>query len=98
METDKKSNRIHLMRLDTIRRSSNRKELIWIKTNTEKKVDKVLPGELFVFINFNVKALTRVNSQQIWMNFNTFPNSSRVNCVIRINFNSDAVHKGWKLL
>ena len=61
-------------------------------------MDKVLPGEIFILINFNAKALTQVNSQQIWMNFNTFPNSSRVNCVIRINFNSDAVHKGWKLL
>ena len=54
-------------------------------------MDKVLPGEIFILINFNVKALTQVNSQQIWMNFSTFPNSSRVNCVIRINFNSDAV-------
>ena len=61
-------------------------------------MDKVLPSEIFILINFNVKALTQVNSQQIWMNFNTFPNSSRVNYVIRINFNSDAVHKGWKLL
>ena len=56
-------------------------------------MDKVLPSEIVILINFNVKALTQVNSQQIWMNFNTFPNSSRVNCVIRINFNSDAVHK-----
>ena len=48
----------------------------------EKKVDKVLPGEIFILINFNVKALTQVNSQQIWMNFNTFPNSSSVNCVM----------------
>ena len=55
-------------------------------------MDKVLPGETFILINFNVKALTQVNLQQIWMNFNTFPNSSR------INFNSDSVHKGWKLL
>ena len=61
-------------------------------------MDKVLLGEIFILVNFNVKALTQVNSQQIWMNFDTFPTSSRVNCVIRINFNSDAVHKGWKLL
>ena len=61
-------------------------------------MDKVLLGEIFILVNFNVKALTQVNSQQIWMNFDTFPNSSRVNCVIRIDFNSDAVHKGWKLL
>ena len=63
-----------------------------------KKVDKVLLDEIFILINFTVKALTQVNSQQIWMNFNRFPNSCRVNCVTRINFNSDAVHKGWKLL
>ena len=61
-------------------------------------MDKILPGEIVILINFNVKALTQVNSQQIWMNFNTFPNSSSVNCVIRINFNPDAVHKRWKLL
>ena len=54
-------------------------------------MDKVLPGEMFTLINFNVKAL--VNQQQIWRNSNTFSNSSRVNCVIRTNFNSDAVHK-----
>ena len=69
---------------------------IWIKTNTDKKLDKVLPGQIFILISFNVKDLTQVlvNPQQIWMNFDTFPNSSPVNCVI--NFNSDAVHKGWK--
>ena len=50
-------------------------------------MDKVLPGEIFILISF-----TQVNSQQIWMNFSTLHNSSRVNCVIRINFNSDAVH------
>ena len=61
-------------------------------------MDKVLPGHVFILISFNVKDLTQVNSQQIWMDFDTFPNSSRVNCVIQINFNSDAVHKGWKLL
>ena len=87
-----------MLRLDAIRRSANRKVLIWIKTDTEKKMDKVLPSEMFILINFNVKALTRINSQQIWMNFNMFPNSSRVNCVIQINFYSDAFHNGWKLL
>ena len=61
-------------------------------------MDKVLPSEIFILINFNVKALTQVNSQQTWMNFDTFSNSSRVNCVIWINFSSHAVHKGWKLL
>ena len=71
---------------------------IWIKTNTEKKVDKVLLGQIFILISFIVKALARVNSQEIWMNFNTFPNSSHVSCVTRININSDSVHEGWKLL
>ena len=61
-------------------------------------MDKVLLGEIFILINFTVIALTQVNSQQIWMNFNTFPNSCRVNCVTQINFNLDAVHNGWKLL
>ena len=36
VETDKKFIRIHLLRLDVIRRSNNQKELIWIKTNTEE--------------------------------------------------------------
>ena len=48
-------------------------------------------------MSLNVKALTKVNSQQVWINFNTFLNSSRVNCVIWINFNLNVVHKGWKL-
>ena len=61
-------------------------------------MDKVLPGQIFILISFNVKDLTQVNSQQIWMNSDEFPNSSRVNCVTPINFNSDAVHKGRKLL
>ena len=56
-------------------------------------MDKVLPGEIFILTSFNVKALTQVNSQQMLMNFNGFPNSSQVNCVIRINFSSDEVHK-----
>ena len=55
-------------------------------------MDKVLSCEILMQINFNVKALTQVNSQQMWMNFNTFPSSSRLNCVIRINFNLDTVH------
>ena len=65
-----------------------------------KKVDKVLPGQIFILISFHVKDLTQVqvNPQQIWMNFDTFPNSSPVNCVTWTNFNSDAVHKGWKVL
>ena len=41
---------------------------------------------------------TQVNSQQMWMNSDMFPSSSRVNCMICINFNLDGVHKGWKLL
>ena len=42
------------------------------KTDTEKKVDKVLPGKIFILIGFKEKAFTRVNSQQMWMNFNAF--------------------------
>ena len=61
-------------------------------------MDKVLPGEIFILISFTVKAFTQVNSMQMCMNSNTFPSSSRVNCVIRINFNLDAVRKGRKLL
>ena len=61
-------------------------------------MDKVLPVEIFILICFNVNAFTQVNSQQMWMNFNTFLNFSRVNCVTRINFNLDAVHERWKLL
>ena len=34
----------------------------------------------------------------MWMNFDTFSSSSRVDCAIQINFNLDAVDKGWKLL
>ena len=44
--------RICLSRLDVIRRSSNQKELIWIKINTKKKVGKVLPGKIFTLIIF----------------------------------------------
>ena len=46
-----------------------------------------------ILITFNVKALTQVNSQQLWMNFNTFSSSSRLNCAIRVNYNLDTVHK-----
>ena len=69
-----------------------------MKTNSEKKVDKVLPGKIFIVISLKEKVLTEINSQQMWMNFNTFPSSSRVDCAIQINFNLDAVDKGWKLL
>ena len=41
---------------------------------------------------------TLINSQQMWMNFITFSSSSRVDCVIYINFSLDAVYKGWKVL
>ena len=34
----------------------------------------------------------------MWMNFNMFPDSSRVDCAIQINFSLDAVNKGWTLL
>ena len=81
---------------DVIRKSSNKKEKIWIKTNMEKKVDKVLPSKIFILISFKEKVFIHINSQQMWMN--TFSSSSRVDCVIQINFDLDAVDKGWKLL
>ena len=69
---------IRLLRLDVIRRSSNKKKLIWIKTNTEKRVDKVLPGKSFILISFNENVFTHISSQQMSMNFDTFASSSRV--------------------
>ena len=60
-------------------------------------MDKVLPGKIFILISFKVKVFTYVNSQQMWMNYNTFSSSSPVDCAIQINFNLDAVDKGWKL-
>ena len=64
---------------------------MWIKTNTEKKVDKVLPGKIFILISFKEKVFTQINSQQMWMNFNMFSSSSRVDCTIQIKFSVDAV-------
>ena len=61
-------------------------------------MDKVLPGKIFILISFKEKVCTQIKSEQMWINFNTFPGSSRVDCVIQINFNLDAVDKGWKLL
>ena len=61
-------------------------------------MDKVLLDKIFILISLNVKAHTQVNSQQMWINFDAFLSSSRVNCMIRINFSLDAVRKGWKLL
>ena len=57
-------------------------------------MDKVLPGQIFILIRFKEKDFTHVNSQQMWMNFNTFSSSSRVDCAIQINFNLDAVDIG----
>ena len=57
-------------------------------------MDKVLPGIIFILISFKEKVFTYVNSQQMWMNFNTFSSSSRVDCAIQIKFNLDAVDKG----
>ena len=34
----------------------------------------------------------------MWMNFNTFSSSSRVDYAIQVNFSLDAVDKGRKLL
>ena len=39
-------------------RNSNQEGLIWIKTNTEKMVDKVLPGKIFLLISFKEKVFT----------------------------------------
>ena len=61
-------------------------------------MDKVLPGKIFILISSKEKVFTHVNSQQMWMNFNTFSSSFHVDCAIQINFNLDAVDKGWKLL
>ena len=57
-------------------------------------MDKVLPGNNFILVSFKEKVFTQINSQQM----NTFRISSRVDCAIQINFNLDAVDKGWKLL
>ena len=61
-------------------------------------MDKVLPGKIFILRSFKEIVFTRVDSQQMWMNFNTLSSSSRADCAIQINFNSDAVDKVWKLL
>ena len=41
---------------------------------TRKKANKVLPGEIFILISFNVKAPAKanVNSQHMWMNLTRF--------------------------
>ena len=41
-------------------------------------MDKVLPSKIFILISLKEKIFSHVNSQQMWMNFNTFSNSSRV--------------------
>ena len=61
-------------------------------------MEKVLPGKIFILISFKDKDFTDINSQQMWLIFNTFSSSSRVVCAIQINFSLDAVYKGWKLL
>ena len=61
-------------------------------------MDKVLPGKIFILINFKEKVFAHINSPQMWMNFNTFSSSSRIDYAIQINVNLDAVYKGWKLL
>ena len=53
----------------------------------EKQADKVLPGKIFILISFKETVFTHINSQQMWMNFNTFSSSSLVDCAIQINFN-----------
>ena len=71
-----------------------KKNWIWIKTNTENKVHKVLPSKIFILISFKEKVFTHISTQQMWLNFNTFSSSSRVDCTIQINFNLDAVYTG----
>ena len=61
-------------------------------------MNKFLPGKIFILISFKEKVFTHVNLQQMWMNFDMFSSSSRVDCAILINFNLDAVDKRWKLL
>ena len=43
-------------------------------------MDKVLPGKISILISFKEKFFTYVNSQQMWMKFNTFSSYSRVDC------------------
>ena len=61
-------------------------------------MDKVLHGKILILISFTDKFFTHINSQQIWMNFNTFSSSARADCAIQIKFSLDAVRKGWTLL
>ena len=60
----------------------------------EKKVDKVLPGKMFILTSFKEKVFTHINSQQKWMNFNTFSSSSHVDCAIQITFNLQSIKHG----
>ena len=57
-------------------------------------MDTVLPGNTFILISFKENVFTQINLQQIY----TLKSSSRVDCAIQINFNLNAVDKGWKLL
>ena len=61
-------------------------------------MDKVLQGKIFILMSFKAKLFSHINLQQLWMNFNMFSSSSRVDCAIQISLNLDAVDKGWKLL
>ena len=56
-------------------------------------MDKVLPGKMFILISFKERVFSHINSQQMWMKFDTFSSSSRVDCAIQINFNFNAVDK-----
>ena len=60
-------------------------------------MDEVLPSEIFILITFNVKAFTKANSQQIWMNFYYVSQFFSLKmCDSGINFNLDAIHKVLK--
>ena len=69
-------------------------------------MDKILPGKICILISVKQNVFTHINSQQMWMNFNTFPDWKTYrlcNCVIRYDrlawterfryFNLDAVDK-----
>ena len=58
-------------------------------------MNKVLPGEIFILME---KVFTHINSQQMWINFNTVSSSPRAGCAIQIKFNLDAVDKRMEVV
>ena len=47
--------------MQTGARSNNRKEWLGIKTNAQKKVDRVLPCEIIILTSFSVMVFSQVN-------------------------------------